>query len=353
MKLMKQFSALRRRLLPPSRSALDRKTTALEEKICNAEKKIENLHCLHRDMEAKLLIASTEYLLDNSNEAKQLPNSDALPMFNPSFVEDGEEGYLFCVRRSTLLTRLDGQYSYKYGCAHNTRNVLQYTDAHFEVWKQAELDDSLLRQACDNAKNGIEDIRLFRWKGALFGLGTGVTEHSGDLQVTQILMRIEQDAVVEFWCFPSPLDSRWEKNWVPLIHDDRLFIVYSIRPLIIYEFEGGSLSLATRSLPAQANFHVRGGTSFVPVGNNYVALAHLSPVKISGKSYYQHVFVALDAALDLIEVSEPFFIQRKGIEFACGLSFSKGNFFISYGVGDRSARICRVSLQQSQRYLAS
>lgn len=56
---------------------------------------------------------------------------------------------------------------------------------------------------------------------------------------------------------------------------------------------------------------------------------------------------------EIIEISEPFFIQKRGIEFACGLIWDGDDLLVSYGVADRAAFYARIQIKSLKKYLVS
>jgi predicted GH43/DUF377 family glycosyl hydrolase len=168
--------------------------------------------------------------------------------------------------------------------------------------------------------------------------------------VTQVLVRIEDDKIVEFFVLRSPFEFAVEKNWMPLVQGEQLFFIYSLAPQIILEYRGSNLVMVKGEKIANNHFQLCGGTGFVKFGNQYLAIGH-SRERIDGKQFYRHFFVLMDKNLKCDEISEPFFIQRRGVEFACGLAPYGDDFLISYGVGDRASYYCVLPAAQLTRWI--
>ena len=45
---------------------------------------------------------------------------------------------------------------------------------------------------------------------------------------------------------------------------------------------------------------------------------------------------------EIIEISEPFYIEKKGIEYISGLDYKDGDFYIGYGIDDNVAKVSKV-----------
>lgn len=150
----------------------------------------------------------------------------------------------------------------------------------------------------------------------------------------------------------SPTKRKLDKNWVPLISEDQLYFVYSIDPTVVLKVLDGKGFFVSGN-PKANDIKLSGGTPFIELNNHFVSVAHY-PRFLHDKLYYRHCFVVMNRNFQIIEVSEPFFFQRPGIEFACGLEFQHGNIYISYGVGDRSAYIAQIPAEELYpRFLTS
>jgi hypothetical protein len=214
------------------------------------------------------------------------------------------------------------------------------------------LDDSLVRNGCPFATNGIEDIRLFRWRNSIYGLGAGLASADNIHFCTrQLLMRIEGNTVVEYSLLQSPINAPIEKNWTPVVVGEDLFIIYTLSPFAVYKFEDSELKLVKGEPPSTNTVGIRGGTRFVRMGEKYIGLSHLPPTRCMGKTYYRHVFVLLDIGMNVEDISEPFFIQRRGIEFAAGLEMHDNGLLLSYGVSDRAAACVIVPRSELHKWV--
>jgi hypothetical protein len=269
-----------------------------------------------------------------------LSHGPETPVFNPG-VTRFEREIVFVSRSSNLVHRNDWEAVYA-SQPHNTVCLVHRYDEDLNLIETRVLDDGLVRQA---APYGIEDLRLFTWKGSLCAIAAGIGPDGAGLSVTQMFVRFEDWRVASFATLPSPNGRKFEKNWIPVVKDDRLFLIYNFHPVTIYEFADGKLHWICGAPNHGLDFHVRGGTPLIPWNGHFIGLIH-SVRKIDRKMYYSHAFAALDSNFDLIETSEPFFIQRPGIEFACGLIEYKGDLLVSYGVSDRAAAFCILPFSQ-------
>jgi hypothetical protein len=272
------------------------------------------------------------------------------PVFNPS-VARWAGRFVFVVKSPNYRCAMDGAIIAERGPVQ-LDNYIYSCGETFERFEMAKLDDGLVRRTGTCAVDGIADIRLFVWKESLWGIGAGIKRLRGlEYSATQMLFRIEAETVVEVVPLPSPNRLSIEKNWTPLVLRDELYLVYGISPFIVYKFTGLGL-VRVRGDPVPSNdFDVRGGTPFVGLRGKYVALIHFRAEKLRGKLFYRHAFAVVDGNLNLEELSEPFFLQRKGMEFATGLEAYRDGLIASYGVSDRGAAFCELSLAQLREWI--
>ena len=332
---MSKLSEWRKNIFPPSTRSFDWKIGELK---ALAEK--------NNKLSYDILINTTPVLLDKTSaQSVEIPPSSEFPIFNPSVIKT-EAGFLFSLRESNFVVKGDGK-TYDLRPERNTINRLVWTDDSLNVARTSNLDDSIVRTQSDFAAMGIEDIRLFSWNNEIHGIGAGVNKNpASGVTVRQIIFKLTENAITEFYVLPSPTDLNIEKNWSPLVSGGDLHLVYSLTPLVIYKFVSGNLELIKGDPKEIAEFELRGGTPFVNCGDQFLSVAHIETFMIRGKRYGRHVFVTLDRSLDINAVSDPFFIRRKGVEFACGAQVYKDKFILSYGVSDTKANYSILDLDK-------
>lgn len=271
------------------------------------------------------------------------------PIFNPSVVNTGNQ-FIFMSRCSSL-RKIQDLRSYYASQPHDTKNILHFLSHGFQYCGVQWLDDTVLRTSCPTAQYGVEDCRLFVWQGELWAIGAAIQpSQEFGLIVTQLLFKIQNGKVIEFVSLPSP-HGLPEKNWIPHVSNERLFLVYSLSPTIVYEYRDGKIYLQFKIGDGDHDFDIRGGTQLVPWNGCLLGIAHAKPFLLD-KYYYFHKFVVLDKNLNVLDIGEPFFIQKRGIEFACGLARSGDNLILSYGVSDRASAYCVLPPTVIDRWVA-
>lgn len=212
-------------------------------------------------------------------------------------------------------------------------------------------------------RNELEDLRLFYWRGELWGIGA---TYAKDM-VQQALVRISGVGIEEYYPLKSP---RHEKNWMPCAGDD-LRLVYSTDPLVVLHatYGGGTARVAPSVDPVPeegGGGELRGGSQLVRVEHGWLSIVHKTyvlPVVATAQAVasswnpmlggwapipppavaaapvavYQHHFAFFDDALERVMLSKPFHFNHVGIEFCSGLTRWKDKLVASYGVTDNEA----------------
>jgi hypothetical protein len=280
-----------------------------------------------------------------------LENPSDLPIFNPSVVQFNKK-YIFISRCSNILNYEDGNYFYE-SKPHKTINLLHFYDANFKLINTATLKDDLLKRKFQSVKYGIEDIRLFIWEGRLWGIGAGIGDGPTGRSITQILFEIDGNEVISGFQLHSPHNRVYEKNWVPLINREVLLFIYQLNPLEIYRYQNGKIIGEVIPKFSDSNFDIKGSTPFISLNNHWLGLVHSGPIKHMGGLHYTHRFCLLDSKLRRMDLSMPFFLQRRGIEFACGLIADGSSLLISYGVSDRASAFMKMPIEKLKNWIVS
>lgn len=269
-------------------------------------------------------------------------------IFNPSFVRSNHH-YILSARSAKWNCYNDSLYLNQSADREDV-NYLLTLDKKFQVLNQEILDESLLRRPQFDIRQAMADIRLFHWRNQLYCIGAATKAQGKSNIVEQVLCRIENNAVVEATCFMSPLGVRLEKNWCPIINDSELMFVYSFEPANLFTITDNKISFL--NLNSNVNEHnFRGGTPLIRYGDIYLGLIHHTPNTWNGRRSYTHSFVSFTENFQLLEISEPFFLQRRGLEFAAGICKTQSGILVSYGVADRAVRMLEIPDGVLRRYL--
>ncbi|MEZ5876475.1 MAG: hypothetical protein R3D43_01220 [Tepidamorphaceae bacterium] len=265
------------------------------------------------------------------------PEDEPFPVFNPSVCRC-RSNFVFASRACNLIVTNDGTKRHYSSSSHVNANFLHAYEDLSRPPLVTKLDDACVRNGSGLGQFAIEDIRLFERGDEIWGIGCAVCMHNLGIYTTkQVLLQIQDGRINRIQILESPIGAQTEKNWMPLVHHGEIYFVYSVDPLVILKLEDGQCVHHVGELPQSNDFTIRGGTPFISFRRKYIALAHSKWMVKDGKSFYRHHFVVLNANLELDEISEPFFLKRRGIEFAAGLTEVAGDLLVSFGISDRRA----------------
>lgn len=201
-----------------------------------------------------------------------------------------------------------------------------------------------------------EDLRVFQWRGQLWGIGATHDNGTPPRWIRQVLVELGSDAsrISQFHVLRS---SRYEKNWMPCVDGDQLRLVYSTDPLITIDVD--SPAAVSAEGIHQVTSYVRGGTPLIPYDDGWLAIVHqvhrphagvasgFNPLlggwtlpqkdAIAGdeQTVYLHHFAKFDKGLTDVNVGSPWYFCQPGIEFAAGLVPHAGGFVASFGRRDK------------------
>lgn len=289
-------------------------------------------------------------ILEGSNERYH-------PM-NPS-IQRTEDGYkLIC--RSVNYTQIgakefetiapDGYF--------RTRNFLVQYTKDFKLLSQREIIEDLPRERLPSCNVlGLEDARLFEMNHSTwFTCTTRDNTQDGNPQIS--LCKIDSDARVEkMTLLNGPDPYRCEKNWLPFVQNDTLYVIYSYDPFIIFkpDIETGDCELDLSYDPTHDFTQFRGSAGPIPFDDGYLVLIHEVVHFPDFSRCYLHRFIYLDHRFFVKQISKPFTFLHQGVEF-CGsmtLDHTGTQLILPIGIEDNKAYLCFVDLKTIRSLLTT
>jgi len=262
---------------------------------------------------------------------------------NPSVTRHRDQ--LVMVQRCSNFEVRDGRYVASDGGPIKTRNFLLCLDDDLRTLSAKEiLPPRDLPPLLSQRIQGFEDARLFSWRDALW-FSACFRELNESARAEQALVRIDESDPSE--CRLADLQmlrpegtEQPQKNWMPQLANDELRFFYSCDPTRVVD---QSAQTVFESTPVIAAEHFRGGSQAVDFDGGWLSLIHEMEIGDNGRQYH-HRFVWFDRSNKLCRLSRPFFLERRGIEFAAGLCWHSdgARLVISYGVEDRNSQIATV-----------
>jgi hypothetical protein len=282
----------------------------------------------------------------------------SLAICNPSLVAS-QDGWDVLVRALDPVPYQGADYKFL-----SSENWLVRYHPDFSVRSTFKLNDLDFRNNCREATHGLEDGRLFYWKQQLFGLFSGLRREGNKYFNTMVLSRLDGDTLIDPLVIPSPHGQEREKNWMPYVRNDELYLVYSTQPMEVYRYEGKLVRLEKESthstIPPLGGAMISGSSQLIDRGETALAVVHhrrkspllgklvmkhvtKDPDYQRKKVQFDHYFMRLDKNFNLVARSKKFQFETSGVEFCAGLALGDQGVLLSYGVMDRLARIIHLN----------
>lgn len=287
---------------------------------------------------------------------------------NPSIFFDGDRLRMILRKVSYALWSCDDQYKFttQYGplwyitqdedTRLKTKNYLcELTDTaiNYKLINTSKLDVEPLWSFV-----GLEDARLVRWNGKLYGTGVRrdtTTNGQGRMELSELdengneLSRVRIKA-------PGPDDSYCEKNWMPIL-DMPYHYVKWCNPVEIVKVNpetGDCETVLIKEQPQDLEYYntnnmgIRGSSQVIPWGDYRIAITHMCELWINEKKQkcgvgYFEQFIIWDKDWNIIKLSEPFNFAGFGIEFTNGLAYKDGVFYIPFALQDNFSFMVEVN----------
>lgn len=260
------------------------------------------------------------------------------PCFNPSIFQHNH-GTKAIVRSSNYL--IEGGKYFIYGTDFQTVNYM--VDVSDALTAHNRRVIRISSPQLSYAQNRIEDCRLFGLSGNLMMICTIYEQINHAIHNTIHLCQIDEDGSIrKFWRFDSPFGRMAEKNWMPVVIDDQIYIVYSIHPYRLIRMAPDLSSMVLidgQSAIPDLQGH-SGSSCAVPYLDGYLGVFHCRYVH-EGVKKYSHRFVRFARDMRILAYSDEFVFEDFQIEFCAGLTQVGDHFLISYGVQDRRAMLAR------------
>jgi predicted GH43/DUF377 family glycosyl hydrolase len=254
-----------------------------------------------------------------------------------------------CVVRTTNYRIVNGQYLTPDDNVIYTRNFMLELNHALDVVKATEMIDRTCIPRSDYPVHGFEDCRLFVHEGKLCFTATVCDfdlERAKDGPREIVLGELDENyAIVK----ATPLRGPWshnfpQKNWMPrgggvLPTLDQSALVYAAAPTSDHQatvFRLVGTHVDHRGATFFGHGRLRGGSQLVRVPDGWLCVVHDVAWPGTGRIYL-HRFVLFSADYKIISMTDPFYFERKGIEFCAGLAYDGERLVASFGVEDRQA----------------
>lgn len=267
---------------------------------------------------------------------------------NPSIVKHPSGGYEINVRsvnykwepegpfRCTILDNSDKV---------NTKNFYLRLDDSLNAVSRAPVSfDSLPPPPYDSKITGIEDLRMFRWKGRLFAIGMS-TQYNKLTMPRQVLIEMSDDGNPKR---VTPLEYSapevCEKNWMPISGTDDMMVIYKCHPFTVLKIDPDTGSVSkVKETATSLNFgDWKGSSQAIPYNDGWVFVIHEIVGFENKPRVYWHRLVFVDRSMTIKKFTEPFCFTKVGVEYCAGIAEYRDGVVISFGVEDRKAGLCWI-----------
>jgi predicted GH43/DUF377 family glycosyl hydrolase len=277
-------------------------------------------------------------LLESGIEYKrvEIPQLTRHNVCNPSVIATAS-GYECTVRGLNYdLEKSNCEYITYYGSYSvpfpDTQNYYALLDNDLNILHYWFLEDRHLRCSV-YALEGIEDLRLFKWKDDWYATASAINYPSN--MATMTMMRIEGSNLRDQILFNSPTNAKKEKNWMPFIQGDTLNFLYTPNGQML-TYNEGTLTISHADRPVVLP-NWSGSSCVMERDGQYYAILH----KREGNNY-THMLAQYTDTGRLIWNSKEFNFEHIGIEFCAGMAFKGDDVVLSYGVMDKKAILLKM-----------
>lgn len=288
-----------------------------------------------------------------------LNNKDYVGICNPSIFFDGDKLRMILRTVNYALWSCDDQYKFttQYG-------PLWYITGDSErklktINYLCELKNNRLYFKEINTKKfdkppiwefvGLEDARLVRWNGKLYGTGVRrdtTTNGQGRMELSELDEDGNEISRVRIKA-PGDDSSYCEKNWMPIL-DMPYHYVKWCNPVEVVKVNpetGDSETVLLKEQPQDLEYYntnnmsIRGSSQVIPWGDYRIAITHMCELWMNEKKQkcgvgYVEQFIVWDKDWNIVKLSEPFNFAGFGVEFTNGLAYKDGTFYIPFALQD-------------------
>ena len=196
---------------------------------------------------------------------------------------------------------------------------------------------------------GLEDARLVRWDGKLYGTGVRrdtTTNGQGRMELSELDEDGNEISRVRIKA-PGNDDSYCEKNWMPILDMPYHYVKWCnpVEVVKVNPITGDSETVVLKEQPQDLEYYntnnmgIRGSSQVIPWGEYRIAITHMCELWINEKNQkcgtgYFEQFIVWDKDWNIVKISEPFKFAGFGIEFTNGLAYKDGTFYIPFALQD-------------------
>jgi hypothetical protein len=202
--------------------------------------------------------------------------------------------------------------------------------------------------------NGLEDIRLFQFKGKLRFIAS-TRNLSSTMDFSLVLGTLTSSLCIERLVELS-YDKRRanEKNWLPFVSNGRLFCMYDAMTVLAMNPDTGVCVLHSKFSypPAIRKFRGSAMPQLHPNGMHY-CIMHTLNKHLLVLHFYTHYLVELDSrkGFRISRVFKPLRLRAGWVEFVSDFLIERDSVCIGWGDRDRVAMLSKVHIDAFTAYI--
>lgn len=212
--------------------------------------------------------------------------------------------------------------------------------------KEHQINHSFKINNSSNFK-GLEDMRLFLYNNEYwFTCVSPEINPKGYTQVCLGRLSLMGDVDV-FLPLIGPDENRNQKNWLPLVYNNEILLIYSHKPFILLKpiligDQKGYCPIWKEKILTRDLSDYRGSCSPIPYKKGYLYMIHQTIFKDNFYNYFNR-FVYLNSNLEKIKLSKLFYFFYKGIEYCMGMEWNnQKNLIITVSKLDNVSYLCEI-----------
>lgn len=269
-------------------------------------------------------------------------------VFNMSLLSNGED--LRCLIRNS---------SFNVGEIKNNEHLGQES----YISRAEIVDDNIVNERRLFVRNikgrtpyeyhGLEDPRYFMWKGREYALCVKPDTKIDGAQM--ILLDIEKRSYVNMTDY---LGRKWNKNWMPYVSGEELYVVSDVFPTIVYRVDEEGMELIHHTNASPATFAIHGSSNIFDYKGRKTALVHgRFQIPMASNAdlafwFYWHAFLQWpDNDWTRVSMGRPFFFENRQIEFCTSIIEHRDKFFMAYSVMDWGMNVIEFDYDELERLL--
>jgi len=277
--------------------------------------------------------------------------------YNPSIIKTAE-GYIVNCRSVNCMQWYPNYVVIDDSQIPKTKNVFVEYDQNLTKGFEAHIIENPSFAKYQSFNQGLEDLRLFHLNNEIYFIATtcqlnaqGIPKMCcGKFERNHVDNTVSIDSIT---LLQGPIQHRPEKNWMPIVLDDELYLIYSFCPYVIYKpnLETGECTQMVNKDPGFDFSRFLGSAPPIPFDEGYLLMVHEGIWR--DRKYYVHRFVYLDKNLEIKKCSRPFTFKHKGIEMCCGMvvNHAADKLIMAIALEDREAYFGLIDLNDVRALL--